>query len=172
MVDLNGKVKQKDFGELVGISQPAVSDLVARGILDSDGVCGDWVLSYCDHLREVAAGRATEGGIALATERALLAREQRIKIEMQNAVTRKELAPAALLTDILSRVGVRCSRILEALPGKLRRLNDKLTAADLRVIETEIAQCRNQCAAISLEDLDKEDFFADGDEAIDEEGGE
>ena len=33
MIDLNEQIRQSDFGTLVGISQPAVSDLVTRGVL-------------------------------------------------------------------------------------------------------------------------------------------
>lgn len=160
---------QAEIAAHLGVSDRLVRELLTKWDLDhKQSTMSEIRLRYIDGLREVAAGRATNGEVELATERALLAREQRIKIEMQNAVTRKELAPAALLTDILSRVGVRCGRILEALPGKLRRLNDKLSASDLRAIETEIAKCRNQCAAISLDDID----LPEDDEPIDEEGAE
>jgi phage terminase Nu1 subunit (DNA packaging protein) len=53
-------------------------------------------VAYIRRLREQAAGRAAVGDLDLAGERAALAKAQRERIEMQNAVTRGELAPVVL----------------------------------------------------------------------------
>ena len=63
MIDLSAQLKQAEFGELVGISQPAVSDLLARGVLTDGESGGVWLKQYCRHLREIAAGRATNGDL-------------------------------------------------------------------------------------------------------------
>ena len=156
MLDLSEKVTQQAFGDMVGISQPMVSDLVARSVLSVGDVAAVWLLAYCAHMREIAAGRATNGDLDLATERARLAKEQADKIGMQNAITRRELAPTYLLEEVLSAAGAKAAAILDAIPGAIRRRNQNLTAADIETIASEIAKARNIAAAISLDDLEAE----------------
>lgn len=153
--DMNISMKQDAFGELVGISQQAVSDLLARGILSPDRPARVWLREYCSHLRETAAGRLAEGGLELATERALLAREQRIRIALENAQTRKELAPVSLMAEVLAKAGSRMGGIFDGIVPKLRRRNANLTAAELDLVAAEIAKARNYVASMSLADLDE-----------------
>lgn len=153
MLDLSAVISQKRFGELVGISQPAVSDLMTRGVLTDGATLGDWLLDYCRHIREQAAGRATNGDLDLATERAALARAQREKIEMQNDVTRGELAPVALIEQVLTGAASRAAAVLDAIPGMVRRRVPLLTSDDIEIIAGEVAKARNTVAAMSLDDL-------------------
>lgn len=173
MPDLTRPMKQAEFGDLVGISQPAVSDLVRRRVL-LDGASGDeWLLAYCDHLREVAAGRGGDNALELAAERARLAKEQADKIAMANAVTRGELAPAHLLEEVLAKAGARAGRILETIPGMLRRRLPQLTADDIAEVARIVAKARNIAAGMRLADATAEDdadddiadLLADQDEA-------
>lgn len=161
--DLTSPMTQAAFGELVGMSQQAVSDLVRRKILPDGAPANEWLLAYCDHLREVAAGRGGEATFELATERARLAKEQADKVAMQNAVTRGELAPAYLLEQVLAKAGARAGRILETIPGTLRRRLPGLTAADLAIVAKVVAKARNVAAAMRLSDAEKDD----DDEAVD-----
>lgn len=157
MIDLNGKITQAAFGEMVGVSQPAVSDLLSRGIIAADQPAREWLKAYCQHLREQAAGRAAAGGLDLAAERAHLARVQRERIEMQNAVTRRELAPVTLMESVLAHVGRQIVGILEAIPVQLKR-RSSLGAEDLAFVSAEIVKARNLAAAIELKDeADDED---------------
>ena len=55
MLDLASPVTQARFAEVVGITQPAVSDLCARDILREGGSVGEWLHDYCARLREQAA---------------------------------------------------------------------------------------------------------------------
>ena len=154
MIDLSVIVTQKQFGDMVGISQPAVSDLLMRGVLADGYSVGDWLVAYCGNLREVAAGRAASGDLDLAGERAALARAQRERIEMQNAVTRGELAPVALIEEVLTKAASKVAGILDAIPGMIRRRVPLLTADDIERIAMEIAKARNRVAEMSLADLD------------------
>lgn len=164
MIDLDAHSTQAEFGELVGISQPAVSGLVQRGVITEGATTREWLLDYCDHLREVAAGRSSDAdGVNLTTERALLAREQRDRIAMQNAVTRKELAPAYVLEEILARAGAKAAKILDTIPGELKRRVPQLSADDVRVVATLIAKVRNIAAAMCLADLDAPDESGEDD---------
>ncbi|KQU64576.1 hypothetical protein ASC98_27655 [Rhizobacter sp. Root1238] len=76
---------QEQFGDLVGISQQAVSELLGRAILQAGQPAATWLRAYTKHLREQAAGRGADG--ELARERARLAREQADRVAMDNAVT-------------------------------------------------------------------------------------
>mgnify|MGYP001139556223 CR=1 FL=1 len=154
MVDLSVPSRQADFGDMVGVSQQAVSELVSRGVLTDGASAGDWLRQYCANLREQAAGR---GSSDLAIERARLAKEQADKIAMQNAQTRRELAPVVLMTEVLAKVGARVSGILDAIPGQVRRRVPSIPVHEIDAIAREIARARNMCAAIRLEDLDELD---------------
>lgn len=151
MIDLQAIVTQDEFGNLVGISQPAVSGLMSRGVLREGGSAREWLLAYCGHLRETAAGRLASGGLDLATERAALAKAQRERIEMANAVTRREMAPVWVIAEVLARVGRQIASILEALPPAIKRRALSLTPDDLLEIEKEIVRARNLAASIKLD---------------------
>src|SRR5438445_5249513 len=120
MVNLADRMTQAAFGALVGISQQAVSDLMSRGVVQPGDSGASWLLAYCDHLREQAAGRYTGGELDLAEERARLAKEQADRLAMQNAVTREELAPVYVIEQVLSRAGTKVAGILDAIPGAVR----------------------------------------------------
>ena len=57
-VCLTGVAKQDVFGELVGISQPAVAKLVQKKVLVAGMTYGQWLLIYADRLRTEASGRS------------------------------------------------------------------------------------------------------------------
>lgn len=42
-MDLSGAITQQQFGELVGVSQQAVSDLVGRGVLTPGDTASEWL---------------------------------------------------------------------------------------------------------------------------------
>lgn len=159
MIDPQEKMTQKDFGLLVGISQPAVSDLISRGVLVDGDTVGSWLLAYCDNLRLQAAGRGGDAAGALTAERARLARAQAEKIEMQNAVSRKELAPVALLEQVLATTGTKAQRILATIKGELRRRFPALNATDMQAVDQIVGKALGQVAVMSLTVID------DGDQA-------
>lgn len=166
MFDLTQQVSQSAFGELVGISQQAVSDLLSRGIIAQGDASACWLLAYCANLREVAAGRQAGEGFDLPTERARLAREQADKIAMQNAQTRRELAPAYLIEEVLAKAGSKVAGILEAIPGQVKRRLPSLPASEIEAIQSEIVKARNIAAAVSLDDLDLNEPSDRDDDAI------
>jgi phage terminase Nu1 subunit (DNA packaging protein) len=157
MFDLEAQFKQAEFGELVGISQPAVSDLLARGVLADGQSGGAWLKQYCRHLREIAAGRATNGDLDLATERARLAKEQADRIAMQNAIARGELAPVAAMEAVLATVGAKVGKILDTIPGLVRRRVPDIGADVVEHIASDIAKCRNKAASMTLTSLEDDD---------------
>ena len=147
-------LNQQVIAEHLDLSQGAVSQWMERLSIDWKNSSLDQIrVEYIRGLREQAAGRATAGDSGLATERALLAREQRDRIAMQNAVTRRELAPVILIEEVLAKAGGKVAGILDAIPGMIKRRVPSLTSDDLDLIAGEVAKARNIAAAIRLDDL-------------------
>lgn len=149
---------QTEIAEHLDISDRRVRELAVEWGIDSREISlSAWRIRYLRHLREQAAGRAAAGDLDLAVERARLAKEQADRIAMQNAVTRKELAPAHLIEEVLARAGARAAKLLDTIPGELRRRAASLTADDLSTVAGVIVKARNIAAAVSLADLEDDD---------------
>ena len=155
---------QQEIADHLDMSQQAVSGLCSEIGLDWRSATLDEVrVRYIRRLREQAAGRAAAGDLDLVGERARLAKEQADRVAMQNAVTRGELAPVALIEEVLALAGARASRILDAIPGAIRRREPSLSADTIAVIARDIAKVRNIAATVSLAQLRDED---QGDAAV------
>lgn len=141
-------ITQQKFGYLVGISQQRVSDLIARGVLVDGATCGDWLCSYCGHLREISDQRAS--ALDLATERARHAQELADRLAMQNAVTRAELVPVHLLEKVLARAGAKISTILGGIPVAIRQRAPGLPENVGVLIAAEVDRVAHICGQISL----------------------
>lgn len=150
-MNLDQRIAQKDFAELVGVSEAAVSGWLTDGVLQRGNTGRQWLQAYCARLREQAAGRDPSG--ELASERARVARETADKIAMENAVRRRELAPVALIEEVLAKVGRRIASVLEAVPVQLGRRCPELAGPALQLVEAELARARNVAAAVSLASL-------------------
>ena len=148
-----GHPKQADVAAHLDISDRSVRELEIKLGLQPNYSLHDFRVAYIRHLREQAAGRATAGELDLAAERAGLARAQRERIEMQNAVTRGELAPVALIEEVLTKASGKIAGIFDAIPGMVRRRVPKLTSGEVDLITGEVAKARNIVAAMSLADL-------------------
>lgn len=146
-------LSQEAFGDLVGITQPAVSDLMKRGVIADGGAAGVWLLAYTKHLRDQAAGR---GDGELANERARLAREQADAQAMKNAQARREVAPVGVIEEVLAHVGRQIATVIEGIQPKLRRQFPDLTGDQLKAIVAELAKARQLAASVNLSSLDAE----------------
>lgn len=151
-------ISQQEIAIHLGISQQGVSQMCAALAINWQTASLDDIrLKYIAHLREVAAGRKAEGGINLATERAALARAQRLRIEMDIAQRRGELAPVGAMEMVLARVGVKVGKILDTIPPQIRRRVPDIPAEVIEAIDSDIAKCRNMAAAMTLADLERDD---------------
>ena len=153
MTDLDSRMTQTSFGLLVGISQQAVSDLISRGVLRDGDTPRTWLVAYCEHLRQVAAGRDPDG--ELSTERARVARATAEKLERQNAVARGEFAPVAVLELVLGDVARQVATRLDALVPQIRRRHPDLPARVLAQIAGDVQACRDLCASVNLQDAER-----------------
>ena len=162
---------QQDIANHLDLSQQATSQWMDRlGIDWKSATIDDIRVTYIRSLREQAAGRAASGDLDLATERAGLAKAQRERIEMQNAVTRKELAPVILIEEVLAKAGSKVAGILDAIPGMIKRRVATLTSNDLDLIAIEVARARNIAASVSLNDIrDESPSRSESDSVVPEE---
>lgn len=160
---LNTPLTQAQFGKIVGIGQPAVSDLLARGVIKPGMLGGAWVYDYCSHLREQAAGRGADG--ELAFQRSELARVSRERAEIKLNVERREFAPVALLEQVLATVGRSIAGVLEPLHVNLHKLCPALTPEDVKIIQREVSKACDLAVTASLAVLDAPDELPANDQA-------
>lgn len=167
MADLDTTCTQAAFGELVGISQQAVSDLLTRAVITPGHTAGQWLIDYCAHLREQAAGRGADG--ELAYQRSELARVSRERNQIKLDVERREYAAVSLLEQVLATVGRSIAGVLEPLHVNLHKLCPALTPEDLKLIQLEVSKACDIAVSASLAVLDvAEDEAQQGSDAAEE----
>lgn len=139
-------ISQAEFAELVGLSEARVSQLLSEGVMARGETAAQWLIAYCERLRDQAAGRAgTEiGGLDLVQERAALAREQREGQAIKNAVARKEFAPVGLLADVLGMASSAVVDRFDQLEGQLRKACPDLPDEAKTTVQQVIAAARNE----------------------------
>ena len=155
MPDLSCRPTQADFGYLVGISQQSVSDLIQRGVLAPNQTAGQWLLAYCEHLREVATGRGADG--ELAFQRTELARVARERNEIQLAKDRKEFAAVALLNQVVAQVGQSVADHLERLPDEIEHTCAALGPEHMAVIRRAVGKAQHLAKTATLSDHENTD---------------
>lgn len=166
-MDLTQPCTQEEFGQLVGISQPAVSDLLTRGVLSREQSAQTWLHAYTRHLREQAAGRSADGELAANRAKESATRNELLQVKLRKA--RREYAEVALLEQVLASLGAQIAGKLEALPARLKQLMPELQAERLKQVEAVITDARNLAASAALSLLDEPDPTGDIDERA---GGE
>jgi phage terminase Nu1 subunit (DNA packaging protein) len=145
VIDLSMQGTQTALADLVGVTQPTVSNLMTEGKLPSSGTLGELLLAYCARLRDQAAGRLGDSmGLDLVQERAALAREQREGQAIKNAVARKEFAPVGLLADVLGMAASAVVDRFDQLEGQLRKACPDLPDEAKVTLQTVIASARNE----------------------------
>jgi len=145
VLDLSKPITQAAFGELVGVSQQAVSEFIKVAALGPGVTASEMLLAYCERLREVAAGRMGEaGGLDLVQERAALAREQRIGQAIKNAVAAGEYAPIGLLADVLGQASSAVVDRFDQLEGALQKSCPDLPEEARATLLQVLASARNE----------------------------
>lgn len=138
---------QADFARLIGRSEGRVSQLLAEGTLTPGASALQWLQAYVDRLSAEAAGRASDGPLDLAQERAALARAQRALIEDKLAVNRGEYAPVLLLAQTLAAASQAVAERFDHLPGRVRRAVPGLPSSALDQVLAVIAEARTEWVA-------------------------
>lgn len=142
---LDAHISQAEFAQIVGVSEASISKRVSDGVLTRGECAHAWLIAYCEHLRDQAAGRLGETlGLDLVQERAGLARAQREAQEIKNAVARGEYAPIGILADVLALASSAIVDRLDQLEGQLRKACPDLPEEARLVILRVIADARNE----------------------------
>lgn len=145
VIDLATQGTQAALAELVGVTQPTISNLMSEGKIPPTGALGELLLAYCQRLRDQAAGRLGDTlGLDLVQERAALAREQREGQAIKNAVARREYAPIGLLADVLGMASSAVVDRFDQLEGALRKSCPDLPEEAKEVLQQVIASARNE----------------------------
>lgn len=142
---LDAHISQAEFAQMVGVSEASISKRVSDGVLTRGECAHAWLIAYCEHLRDQAAGRLGETlGLDLVQERAGLARAQREAQEIKNAVARGEYAPIGILADVLALASSAIVDRLDQLEGQLRKACPDLPEDARQVVLRVIADARNE----------------------------
>lgn len=145
VIDLSMQGTQTALAELVGVTQPTISNLMTDGKIPATGTLGELLRAYCARLRDQAAGRMGENTtLDLVQERAALAREQREGQAIKNAVARREYAPVGLLADVLGMAASSVVDRFDQLEGALRKACPDLPDEAKTTLQQVIASARNE----------------------------
>ena len=158
---VNTHITQADCGQVVGITQQAVSDLMARRVIADGQTLGQWLLAYCRHLRDVGRARGADTG--LAHQRAEQARVSRERNELQLASDRRRYAPIGVLELVCAHVGQSVAAVLASLPTDIDTACPGLTPAAREFIRATVDKARLATSSVSLADFD-DPFFDESDE--------
>lgn len=136
---------QAEIAAHLDISDRRLRELLTEFGLDHKTVpLADIRVRYLRKLREEAAGRSAQGDIDLPTERALLAREQRIGQSIKNEVARGTYAPIEALTDVMASASQAVVDHLDQIPAGIARVCPDLPQAVRDLLMSELARARNE----------------------------
>ncbi len=98
---LDQAATQTGFAQLIGISQQAVSKQVEKGVLSPGKTNREWLVDYCDRLRDEAAGRGGDDQATLtqARTRDALANSQLKELQFHKEVG--DLVPVSEIEPLL-----------------------------------------------------------------------
>lgn len=153
VIDLSKAATQEALAQLVGVTQPTISNLMAESKIPATGTLGDLLLAYCQRLREQAAGRMgnVTDGLDLVQERARLTRLQGDVVEIRKAQLAGEYAPISLLAEVLATASQAVVERFEQLPSQLRKTCPDITPTAIEQVLATIASARNEWVRATAE---------------------
>lgn len=143
MTDLDKRATGAGFGSLVGITEQGVGKHRKSGVLPVDGTYREWLIAYCEHMRNGDSA-------ALTVARARLAEEQADRVAMENAVSRGTLAPRSRMEEAIADGARQAVAILDGVPAMVKRSSAGIKARELATVKREIDKAREAIAAIRL----------------------
>ncbi len=143
----------------LGISADHVTRLHRIGVIPAPkGSAGYDVeacrIGYINALRAKIVAAVENVPASKASVRDQLDRAKLEKLEMENAVRRREYAPISLFEVYCEKVGAVIHSHFEALAGQVKQRIPHLRAAELAIIRNELAKCASGIADFKLFDDD------------------
>lgn len=142
-IELEDQPTQAEFASLMGVTQPAISAMIADQRLPQSGTWLELIRAYVGQLRRTAAGRGAEVS-ELARQKTLLVKAQTEAQDLKNAVARGEYAPIGVLADVLSFASSAVVDRMDQLEGDLRKTCPDLPEEARVVVLRVLADARNQ----------------------------
>ena len=99
---LNTQATQSSFARLVGVSKQAIQKNAQRLGLPQHGTHGEWLLIYCESLRQEAAGRGGQDQNNLTKQRISESEQKTLALALANG---KELGRLVVAEDIAGAIG-------------------------------------------------------------------
>lgn len=150
-IDLSMIGSQLDLADLVGVTQPAISQLMTAGKIPVVGTLGELVRAYVQHMQQQADLRQGYGVLDLVQERAALARSQCEGHKIRNADLLSEYAPTSLLNHALRVVSESMTASLDGLERTLTATLPDLPADALRVVLDVVSSSRSEWVRATCE---------------------
>lgn len=158
--DPDAKASQTAFAQMVGVSQQAISQLKNKSVLPEDGTFRDWLVSYCDRLRNEAAGREQDNRLSdvriRETEMSANLKELEYLKQLGKIIMADDLSPlmTAFCSAVQFNVMAAQERIIEAIESKHSiTVDDDDIGKPLRAaLESVISGSRELIARISSGD--------------------
>jgi phage terminase Nu1 subunit (DNA packaging protein) len=146
MAEHNKNITQEQFARIARMTQPAVAQLIQKGVLTRGGTLTQWIGEYIEHQRKIAAQHASASGWDLIEERARLAARQSEKLEIEIAAKREELVPIeAVVSALQQRNGALRSKLL-ALPSRYKSMNQSLTPRQVDSLDNLVREILEELA--------------------------
>jgi len=108
---------------------------------------GAWLIAYCNHMREQAAGRSED----ISAERLKLIKQKRQREQIQKLKELGEWAPIDNMTIVMARAAAQMASQFEHIPVKLKLAYPDLTAEQLGIIRAELDAARNLLVSVGQE---------------------
>lgn len=145
------EISRNHLASVFGVSTRTVNDLETRGIIVKFGFDtydqSKCTTAYCNHLREIAAGRGGEAaGQSLVSERARLAKQQADAHEIKNAKLRGDLLAADDVAREWTAIMQKLRAGLLAIPARAQQRLMHLTVHDVSELDLEIRAALGELA--------------------------
>lgn len=136
-------ISTDQLADILGLTANRVNVLVRQGHIPRIGKGRfdrrEAVRGYCEHIRKQASGRGAANS-ELTEQKTRLAREQADRAEMQNAIARRELIPAAEVEREWALVLRDVRAAMLAVPPRVQQRLGHLTAHDVAAVDREIRE--------------------------------
>ena len=176
--DPNQIVSQGEFGALIGITRPRVTQLMTEGALKRGGTLKEWTQAIIERAREQPHGRPQKAPKAiepedpdapdLNKERALLTREQRHTVVMKRRIALGEYASIGVLADVLGSASSAVVAQFDQMESTLAKSCPGLDERAKQAVLAMLAKARNDWIRKTAELVEAEINDQASDEEVDD----